>query len=207
MHMQLDRSDDSKLHPCWCVAVSSTSAFHRLTKGSENCSIAHLCAETALLTPAALAGGRSFYVCDPNPPIWYGDLYRTLNLLSGGRVSFPYLHAGFVFALAHVLEAYHLLRTKYLSLLPPLPGDVLLLQPATFMLVTVHAIWSDAGARKSVEEGGLGYRSPYTSLQGMVWTAVQHEEDRKTNGARAYTFNYGMGDGPTNIAAPPVKNR
>jgi hypothetical protein len=95
-----------------------------MPRKQENCSIGHLCAETALLAPNSRSGGHAFQICDPNPPIAYGDMYRALHLLSAGRCRFPFLHAGLIFAVAHVLEAYHLLRSSVLSILPRLSGDL-----------------------------------------------------------------------------------
>ncbi|KAH7107874.1 NAD(P)-binding protein [Auriculariales sp. MPI-PUGE-AT-0066] len=169
----------------------------------ENCSIGHLCAEAALLLPNTRVGGRAFYISDPNLPIAYGDIYTAVELLTSGRCKYITLHAGLVFALAHVVEAYHLTRSSILPILPQLPGDSILLQPSTFTIASTHVIINDSIARQRVEEGGLGYRAPFTSLQGIVWTALQHEDSRTSGKAAIQTG--GLVSGPTNITVAPLK--
>ncbi|KAH7107863.1 NAD(P)-binding protein [Auriculariales sp. MPI-PUGE-AT-0066] len=189
------------MNPSWTSKIIQNVVY------VENCSIGHLCAEAALLSPNSRADGRAYYLTDQNGPnrsIAYGDLYRSLNVLTAGRCSFPPLHAGLVFTMAHFIEAYHLLRAR-LPVLPQLPGDILLLQPATFMLVTAHVWFDDSAARQSVHEGGIGYRTPYTSLQGIIWTALQHEKERSLGGVTRPSINYGLGDGPTNVAVAPLR--
>lgn len=41
------------------------------------------------------------------------------------------------------------------------------MQPALFGVSTVNTIFDDSRARKSPEEGGLGYRAPLTTMDGM----------------------------------------
>lgn len=52
-------------------------------------------------------------------------------------------------------------------LLPKLTGDLLQIQPSLFAISDVFCIADDSRARKAPEEGGLGYRPVFTTLQGM----------------------------------------
>jgi hypothetical protein len=52
-------------------------------------------------------------------------------------------------------------------LLPKLTGDLLQIQPSLFAISDVFCIADDTRARKAPEEGGLGYRPVFTTLQGM----------------------------------------
>ncbi|KZV80891.1 NAD(P)-binding protein [Exidia glandulosa HHB12029] len=186
-------------NPTWIEQIIQNSIY------GENCSIAHLQAESALLSHPDKVGGNAYYITDPNPPIAYGDMYRVLSLLSGGRVTFPPVPAGFLLAFAHVIEFFHLLRARVMALgihLPPIPGELVLLQPSTFALTTLHLVFDDSRARKSPEEGGIGYRAPFTTMQGLCWTALLHEERRKSGDTKR-EINTGMGG--SHIAPRPAR--
>jgi hypothetical protein len=64
--------------------------------------------------------------------------------------------------------------------LPILPPDIAQLQPTLFSISTCHVVADDGEARKSVEEGGIGYRGICTTLEGMCMQArewnMQHAE-------------------------------
>ncbi|CAG9947497.1 unnamed protein product [Clonostachys rosea f. rosea IK726] len=159
-----------------------------------NVAVAHLHHEAVLSTKNCSQAGRPFVVTDPNPPITYRDLYNVIKFLSLHSFHVVVLPPILVLLLSHVIEWYILLPCRYPFLQPFLPqirGDLKYLQPGLLSICT-HLIVSDSEARKSVEEGGLGYRGVLTTLQGMVWEVLEwnreHEsEDEKTHGRKAYT--------------------
>lgn len=72
---------------------------------------------------------------------------------------------------SYLVEAYvlaqHALPSLIGKLLPILPQDIAQLQPTLFTISTCHVIADDGDARKSVGEGGLGYKGVCTTLEGM----------------------------------------
>lgn len=92
--------------------------------------------------------------------------------------------------------------------LPKLTGDLAQLQPALFAVSTVHTIADDSRARKSPEEGGLGYRAPITTLDGMCKEVYEWNRDLEKNTAEvehkpAVSVS---GEGiDVNMAVPPKK--
>ena len=71
-------------------------------------------------------------------------------------------------AMSHVLELYSYIQIKYLSwLLPAIKGDLAQIQPSLFSISDVFAIADDSRARKSPEQGGLGYNAPLTTIEAI----------------------------------------
>ncbi|KAI9367944.1 hypothetical protein BJX61DRAFT_260532 [Aspergillus egyptiacus] len=140
---------------------------------AENVSIAHLLYEQRLIehtaTPSALPniGGQAFVVTDPNPAISFGDAYLLLTTLATTPIRFPRVNPLPMLVLSHLVEWYILLQHLYLSWLPKATGDIAQLQPALFAVSNPHVIIDDSRARKSPQEGGLGYTPPLTTLDGM----------------------------------------
>lgn len=136
---------------------------------AENVSVAHLLYEQRLLDKSTPdIGGKAFCVTDPNPPITFGDLYTLIPALSKVPIGFTYVSPVMMLLASHVIELYVILQHRYLPwILPKLKGDLAELQPALFAISTVNAVFSDARARKRPEDGGLGYRAPYTTMEGM----------------------------------------
>lgn len=159
---------------------------------AENVSIAHLLYEQRLVehtaNPATLPniGGQSFVITDPNPPVNFGDIYRLLSTLSKSPVNFPRVAPVPFLLLSHVLECYAILQHKYLPwLLPRITGDMAQLQPALFSISSVHTIGDDSRARKSPAQGGLGYATPLTTLDGMAKQLEEWNRDLKPKDAAA----------------------
>lgn len=69
--------------------------------------------------------------------------------------------------LSHFVEWYVLLRHFYLPWLPEIRRDLGQMQPSVFSISNVHLIIDDSRARKSPEQGGLGYDPSITSLDGV----------------------------------------
>ncbi|TFK75497.1 NAD(P)-binding protein [Pluteus cervinus] len=65
--------------------------------------------------------------------------------------------------------------TRILSrLLPPLPSDMINLQPTLFFLTSVHAIFDDSRARLHPSKGGLGYQGVWNTFEGICRTVDAH---------------------------------
>ncbi|KAL1643132.1 hypothetical protein SLS58_005101 [Diplodia intermedia] len=157
---------------------------------TENVSLAHLLLEQRLITPArdpasgkrVDIGGSAYTVTDPNPPIRYSDIAHLLHTLCVTPVKFVAVPPALMLVISHVVEFYTLLRHRYLPrILPPVAGDLALLQPALFAICCVHLSYDDSEARKRPEEGGLGYRAPWTSMEAMcrqvlVWNEEWNEK-------------------------------
>ncbi|KAI0037138.1 NAD-P-binding protein [Vararia minispora EC-137] len=150
----------------------------------ENASLAHLCYEARLLESDRL-GGDAFLVSDAGPPVVYDDVYLALGTLTDDNVTFPRMSPTAMLLVAHILEWYYLTRTfllsssyslchKVASLMPPLGGDIISLQPSLFSLCQVHLIFDTSRARQSPEKGGLGYAPPWTTLDGLCKLVDEH---------------------------------
>ncbi|KAL3463807.1 hypothetical protein BJX64DRAFT_276229 [Aspergillus heterothallicus] len=168
---------------------------------AENVSIAHLLYEQRLIEhtriPSSLPniGGQSFIVTDPNPAISFGDMYLLLSTLATTPIRFPAIPPLPMLMLSHVFEWYILLRHFYLPWLPRPTNEILQLQPALFAVSNPHVVIDDSRARKSPEQGGLGYEPPLTSLEGLCkqleyWNRVAAERGAAAmvgKGLRTYT--------------------
>lgn len=105
---------------------------------------------------------------DPNPPIKFSDMYLLLTTLAQTPIHFTYVSPVLMLLVAHVVEWYVMLQHRYLWWVLPEPkGDLSELQPALFAISTANLVFSDARARKHPEVGGLGYKAPWTTMEGM----------------------------------------
>jgi hypothetical protein len=137
---------------------------------AEHISLSHLKYEEALLTPGNNAGGKSFVITDPNPPITFQDIYTLLSTCAATPFETIYVSPIFLLLISYPIELYCLTKAVIPILdwiLPELPGDVSLLQPTLFSISCAHVVATDAAAQKSIKEGGIGYRGIYTTLEGM----------------------------------------
>lgn len=139
-----------------------------------------------LLFEAALAGskelplcaGRPFVITDGNPPVTFADIYRLVKTLSVTPIRVIHVQPIMMHLIAHTVEAFDVLSEfPGLSWLKPL-GEIRLLQPSTVM-ATAHTIVSDAAAKKSVKEGGLGYKGVCTSIEGMAYQVFEWNNEHK----------------------------
>lgn len=164
-------------------------------------------------------GGQAFNVSDPNPPIAFGDVYNVLTTLTV-TTKFRDLPVVLMLALAHIIEAYYVLRLIHptISWIFPqikvltlsrhccfltrfiMQGEMALLQPSLFSLTQIHLIFDDSRARKSPKEGGLGFKAPYTSMDGLCKLVIEwknegkREEETRVAGER-FDFSFGFGTG------------
>lgn len=144
---------------------------------AQNVSIAHLAYEASLLADKDV-GGRAYYVTDPLTPMFYGDLYTVLSTLAhkATPTNFPRIPAMPMLLMAHVIEAYILLRARFLPALPPITGDLALVTPAMFNMSTVHTVYDN---RLAMDE--IGYDPPISTMEGLClqmleWNSkVEHE--------------------------------
>ncbi|KAH8176051.1 3-beta hydroxysteroid dehydrogenase/isomerase family protein [Sarocladium implicatum] len=145
--------------------------------GVRNASLAHLQFENALLgSHAPKLAGKAFLVTDDGPPLRLGDVHKILNLASTNGLRVTYPPPLLMLLGAYIVETWALAVTHapYLAALLGEPRDpVILFQPAVFS-VAVSAAVDDSTARKPPEEGGLGYKSACTSLEGMITQAAAH---------------------------------
>lgn len=154
-------------------------------------------------------GGQAFLVTDPNPPITYGDFYNAIAVLSNHRCRFPVVPQVLMYGVALGIETWYLGQTlvvheviKALEFLErnvakvfgrlanmlrewnwfKLKGVEINLQPAVFNLTSVNLWFDDSRAKMAREDGGLGYRAPFTSMKGLVKTGLAFEKERAEKG-------------------------
>ncbi|GES60735.1 NAD(P)-binding protein [Aspergillus terreus] len=152
---------------------------------AENVSLAHLLYEQRLIEHTdhpdkrPNIGGQAFVVSDPNPAVAFSDVYLLLTTLSKTPVSFPRVPAIPFVLLSHLVEWYALFQHTYCPWLPRVQGDLAQMQPALFFIANVHTFADDSRARKSPEQGGLGYAPAITTLGGMCKQLVEWNLDVK----------------------------
>ncbi|KAF2433022.1 dehydrogenase-like protein [Tothia fuscella] len=150
----------------------------------HNISNAHLLFEAALLTPSSQkCSGKAFLITDPNPTISFSDIYTLLTTLSATGFKIQLVPPILLFLLSYPIEMYHTLQCKYPKSLPALGADLKMLQPTLFNISNGHFVCDDSAARRSVQEGGLGYKGVCTTLEGMTMQVLEwnreHEGLRK----------------------------
>jgi hypothetical protein len=135
---------------------------------TDNVALAHLLYEQALISSPEKVSGKKFLMTDPNPAVTFGDVYRLLAVLNSFRpIEVPALP---MIVLAQLIEWYTLARITIPPLkwiLPKVPGMLSQLQPATINVANSHQFSHNTIIERSVEDGGLGYRGIYTTLEGM----------------------------------------
>jgi hypothetical protein len=167
---------------------------------TDNVALAHLLYEQALISSPSKVSGKKYLMTDPNPGVAFCDIYRLLAILTTFRaIEVPALP---MIMLAQVIEWYTLARVTIPPLkwvLPKVPGVLSRLQPATINVANSHQFSSNTIIEMSVEDGGLGYRGIYRTLEGMctqtkAWNDSQ--TGRKGGDGLLSTF--------ANAAAAPV---
>ena len=152
-----------------------------------NVALAHLLFEAALAGAQPRCAGRPFVVTDPGPPPQFADFYRAAAQLSATPVEVAAVPPLPLYLLAHVVEMWAVLLARV-----PLLTRLGLSEPRGPMKDLQPAIWtpsafimvSDAAARKSVEEGGLGYRGGCTTLEGVCEQIRNWNQSQGKEGAR-----------------------
>ncbi|CAA7266311.1 unnamed protein product [Cyclocybe aegerita] len=166
-------------NPSWMAGTVQSVVY------VENVSYAHLLYESRLLesqsaqatSPLQALGGQSYLVTDPGNPVACGDVYLALNTLTNNRVQFPEVPAAPMLVIASIIQAYHILQARFPKMLSPLTGDLLTFQPPIFDLTAAHAKVDDERACLPPSEGGLGYRAPWTTMQGVCQLVSDYLKD------------------------------
>lgn len=139
-----------------------------------NVSLSHLVFEAALArTTMPKCAGRPFVITDAGPAPQWVDFFRAAELLSVTPFRYVSAPTVVIFLISYVVEWWCLLlaRFPFLTGLPfrfsELSGDLGLLQPAVFTSALSSCLCVDDAARRSVEDGGLGYVGSVTTLEGV----------------------------------------
>lgn len=141
---------------------------------AENISLAHLLYEKALVDPrySSKLAGRTFQITDPNPAVTFGDSYTLIQTLKPTPIRVTTLPPVLMLLIAYCIETYCLTLARFPVLRKVFPepqadeAAIMNLQPSLFTICT-HVIASDAEARKPLDEGGLGYKGIWTTMEGM----------------------------------------
>ena len=116
--------------------------------------------------------GRSFLITDPNPAITFGDSYTLIKTLKTTPIRVTTIPPVLMLLVAYCIESYCLTLARFPILRRVFKepdaseASYMNLQPSLFTICT-HVIASDAAARKPLDEGGLGYKAIWTTLEGM----------------------------------------
>lgn len=150
-----------------------------------NCAVSHLQFESVLDqqdSHKSSQAGRPFCITDPNPPIYYSDLYALISKLAVTPFRLVSIPPVPLVLLSYLIESYtllpHRLPSSLARLVPPLSGDVKHLQPGLFSICT-HLVADNADAGRPVGEGGLGYRGVLTTLEGMCQELVEWNQEQE----------------------------
>lgn len=156
-----------------------------------NVSAAHLAFEAALMpkpgaedsAPMPRCAGRPYVVTDTGPAIQWYDFFRAAKQLAVTPMEVTELAPLPLYLIAHLVEGWSLLlaRAPFLARLglhePRGPARDLqpsIFTPAAFIMVV------DEEARKTVEDGGIGYKGLCTTLEGVcdqIWRWNQEQEN------------------------------
>ncbi|KAJ7598665.1 NAD-P-binding protein [Mycena floridula] len=187
-----------KTTPSWIQSIVSNFIY------VENCALAHLCYEQRLIEieqgKGPDIGGQAFSIVDPGPPPTYGDVYTVLSTLTDGETNFPVVSPTAMLLLAYLIEAYYLTRHFMLSagirlanFLPAISGDLINLQPSLWSLTMVHLIFDDSRARLPPDEGGLGYKGGWTTIEGVCKTVEEYKKGGIPTVPRSNSAGAGFG--------------
>ncbi|ESK96342.1 3-beta hydroxysteroid dehydrogenase isomerase family [Moniliophthora roreri MCA 2997] len=168
----------------------------------ENIALAHLLYERRLIDLAdgkasPDVGGQAFTITDPGPPATSGDIHDAIAFFmprfTGGKAHYGVKKVSptFLLLLAHIIEKWYLTRQWYGASIPPVPGQLVPLQPSTLGLATVHPIVDDSRARLSVEQGGLGYEGIVETLEGVARCVKEFNESGSLRLTTTKSFGHG----------------
>lgn len=161
-----------------------------------NVALAHLAFEAALAPRAGRGAaegtrgmpkcaGRPYVVTDAGPAIQWYDFFRAAKQLAVTPMEVTRLPPLPLYLIAHLVESWSLLlaRVPFLTRLglrePSGPARDLqpsIFTPAAFIMVV------DEEARKSVEDGGIGYKALCTTLEGVCDQIWRWNQDKEKEG-------------------------
>ncbi|KAF2103492.1 NAD(P)-binding protein [Rhizodiscina lignyota] len=153
----------------------------------SNAVLAHLLYEKRLIDLEKSSnlpdiGGRAFIVTDPNPAIRFGDIYTLLPLTALSKPKFFRIPPITLFVMSHLVEGYSRLQ-YYLNWLPEIEQPLCMLTPALFSASCVHTVLDDSAARAAPEAGGLGYRAPVTTAEGLCMQVLEFNKNLENIGS------------------------
>lgn len=120
------------------------------------------------------SAGRPFSVTDNGPPLRFKDLYLIFMTIRTAGFIVTYPPPLLLLIIAYCIETWSVVVNRFPILqrfLAEPKGDISLLQPGTFVSAS-NSIVDDSAARKSPEEGGIGYRAACTTLEGVCLQVV-----------------------------------
>lgn len=174
--------------------ASFTPHIIQMQVSGWNVSLAHLAFEAALAAgeraPLPKCAGRPYVVTDTGRAIQWTDFFRAARQLAVTPMEVTTLAPLPLYLIAHLVEGWSLLlaRAPFLTRLglrePKGPARDLqpsIFTPAAFIMVV------DEQARKTVEDGGLGYKGLCTTLEGVcdqIWRWNQEHESEAGDVAR-----------------------
>lgn len=155
-----------------------------------NVALAHLAFEAALVPRPGGDGaadmprcaGRPYVVTDTGPAIQWWDFFRAAKQLAVTPMEVTRLPPLPLYLIAHLVESWSLLLARVplltrLGLREP-AGPARDLQPSIFTPAAFIMV-VDKEARKSVEDGGIGYKGLCTTIEGVcdqIWRWNQEKE-------------------------------
>jgi nucleoside-diphosphate-sugar epimerase len=174
------------------VVASFTPHIIQHQVAGWNVSLAHLSFEAALArsgTGMPKCAGRPYVVTDTGPAIQWWDFFRAAKQLAVTPMEVTRLPPLPLYLIAHLVEFWSLLLARApfltrLGLREP-RGLVRDLQPSIFTPAGFIMV-VDKEARKSVDDGGIGYTGLCTTLEGVcdqIWRWNQEmEQEGVANG-------------------------
>jgi len=131
----------------------------------------------------------------------YGDVYSVISTLNP-QTKFFDMPPAIMLGISHLVEAYYLFRLLHpavtrilpdlyvriaytsplfhpIHITPSTQGPLTFFQPSLFNLIQVHLIFDDSRARKSPQEGGLGYNAPFSSLEALCKLVIEWQTEGK----------------------------
>ncbi|KAE9396468.1 hypothetical protein BT96DRAFT_111764 [Gymnopus androsaceus JB14] len=159
----------------------------------ENCSLAHLLYEQRLVELSSAngestnpdIGGQAFTVTDPAQPFFWSDHQAAMVYFSRGQhrcamlASTPFILQSYLIERYYIVKYY--LRSHFFlawigKYLPPLRANLVTVQPAFMAQCCINLVADDSRARLPPSQGGLGYKGPWSALEGLCKSVKLFEE-------------------------------
>lgn len=109
----------------------------------------------------------------------YGDYYLALTTLAASPMKYQIVPPLPIVVVCYLVEAYVLLRARFVPFLPAITGDLDLMQPATLFMSSGHFYFSIDQAKDD-----LGYEPAMGTLEGMCITLRDWNEHLGTSQGR-----------------------
>jgi hypothetical protein len=115
-------------------------------------------------------------------------------------MSFPTVPSAPLLLLATAIEAYSLLRHRYLRFLPRITGDLAMLQPGIWQVAAINMLYDDSLAKE------IGYKAPITTLEGVCHSVLYFNQQIEAKLAKEVTAGKGgevAPSSPSSVPKPP----